>query len=162
MTEKIEFVKHFQASTFHNPMTDNNLDTQQLEIRKDPLTGVQSVFNPRLEDKVAMFYGNSDAALMEKMAKESEPRCFLCEDRWQVMTPTYPENIVPGGRIQVGQAVLFPNIFPAAQIHAVIRVGDKHYVPLRNLIQRRFWRRSRQLFNLRNTFPGTKQSNTFP
>lgn len=130
MAAKIEFIKLVQKSTFHSPMINQALDTQELEIRKDPLTGAQSVFNPRLEDKVAMFYGQSDAALMEKMARDSEPRCFLCQDRWKAMTPSYPEDLVPGGRIQVGQAVLFPNIFPAAQIHAVIRVGEKHYVPL--------------------------------
>jgi UDPglucose--hexose-1-phosphate uridylyltransferase len=130
MTVKIEFVKHVQKSTFHNPLMNNDLDTQELEIRRDPLTGVQSVFNPRLEDKVAMFISGCDMALIEKMARESEPRCFLCGDRWQAMTPTYPADLVPTGRIQVGQAVLFPNIFPAGQIHAVIRVGEKHYVPL--------------------------------
>lgn len=130
MNEKIVFEKHIQKSTLHNPMMNNELDTQELEIRKDPLTGAQSVFNPRLEDKVAMFYGKSDTALIEKMAKESESRCFLCGDRWQAMTPAYPEDLVPTGRIQVGDAVLFPNLFPAAQIHAVIRVGDVHYVPL--------------------------------
>ena len=119
MTEKIRFVKHIQKSTLHNPMMNNALDTQELEIRKDPLTQAQSVFNPRLEDKVAMFFGQSDAALIEKMAKESESRCFLCGDRWQAMTPTYPADLVPSGRIQVGEAVLFPNIFPAAQVHAV-------------------------------------------
>ena len=130
MKAKIEFIKHYQKSDFHNPMMNNDLDTQELEIRKDPLTGAQSVFNARLEDKVATFYGASDTTLIKKMAKESESRCFLCEDRWKTMTPTYPEDLVPGGRISVGEAVLFPNIFPAAQIHAVIRVGRKHYVPL--------------------------------
>jgi UDPglucose--hexose-1-phosphate uridylyltransferase len=130
MSPKIEFVKHIQKSTFHNPLMNNDLDTQELEIRKDPLTGIQSVFNPRLEDKVAMFICGCDTALIEKMARESESRCFLCGDRWQAMTPTYPTDVVPTGRIQVGQAVLFPNIFPAGQIHAVIRVGEKHYVPL--------------------------------
>jgi len=130
MTANLEFLKHLQKSTFYNPLLNNELDTQELEIRLDPLTNAQSVFNPRLEDKVAMFYGSSDTALMEKMAAESEPRCFLCEDRWQAMTPTYSSDLVPDGRIQVGEAVLFPNIFPAGQIHAVIRVGRKHYVPL--------------------------------
>ena len=52
MTDKIKFAKHIQNSTIHNPMMDNQLDTQALEIRKDPLTGAQSVFNPRLEGKV--------------------------------------------------------------------------------------------------------------
>lgn len=130
MTAKIKFVKHIQKSTFHNPLKNNELDTQELEIRRDPLTGVQSIFNPGLEDKVAMFFGGSDMVLIEKMAKESESRCFLCGDRWRAMTPTYPADLVPTGRIQVGQAVLFPNIFPTGQVHAVIRVGEKHYVPL--------------------------------
>ena len=57
MSEKIKFDKHVQDSTIHNPMMDNQLDTQSLEIRKDPLTGTRSVFNPRLEDKVSMFSG---------------------------------------------------------------------------------------------------------
>jgi UDPglucose--hexose-1-phosphate uridylyltransferase len=130
MTEKIRFVKHIRKSVIHNPMMNNALDTQELEIRKDPLTGTQSVFNPRLEDKVAMFYGKSDTALIEKIAIDSQANCFLCGDTWKKITPTYPEELVPEGRIQIGQAVLFPNIFPVAQIHAVIRVGDKHYVPL--------------------------------
>ncbi|MBW2368357.1 MAG: hypothetical protein JRH15_10760 [Deltaproteobacteria bacterium] len=130
MTEKIAFAKHIQTSTIHNPMMNNALDTQTLEVRRDPLTGSQSVFNQRLEDKVAMFYGESDAALIQKLARDSELRCFLCGDRWKEMTPTYPEEMIPSGRIQVGQAVLFPNLFPVSQVHAVIRVGDRHYVPL--------------------------------
>ena len=130
MKDKIRFETHLQKSTFHNPMMGNNLDTQELEIRRDPLTRYQSVLNPRLEDKVALFFAPSDRALIERLAKESEPRCFLCGDRWKQMTPTYQDNILPGGRVQVGQAILFPNIFPVSQIHAVIRVGDCHYLPL--------------------------------
>jgi galactose-1-phosphate uridylyltransferase len=130
MTDKIEFAKHIQNSTIHNPMMDNQLDTQTLEIRKDPLTGSRSIFNPRLEGKVSMFYQASDAALIEKMAKASRANCFLCGDTWKQMTPTYPTDLIPEGRIRIGQAVLFPNLFPVAQIHAVIKVGDKHYVPL--------------------------------
>lgn len=130
MAETIQFEKYVRTSTIHNPMMNNALDVQELEIRKDPLTGVQSVFNPRLEDKVAMFYGKSDLALIKKMAEESRSRCFLCGDLWKQVTPTYPADLVPEGRIIRGRAALFPNIFPAAPVHAVIRVGDRHYVPL--------------------------------
>ena len=110
MKEKILFEKHVQKSTFNNPMIGNKSDTQVLEIRKDPLTGNQSVFNPVLEDKVAAFFAPSDQALIEKMAGESEPICFLCEDRWKQITPTYPKELIKKGRIQIGQAVLFPNL----------------------------------------------------
>lgn len=130
MKEKIRFENHVQRSTFHNPLLGNRLDTQQMEIRRDPLTGRQSVLNPSLQDKGPLFYGTSDHALLERLARESEPKCFLCGDRWKEMTPRYPEDLVPGGRIQVGESVLFPNLFPVSQVHAVLRVGSSHYVPL--------------------------------
>lgn len=130
MADGIQFIRHIQKSSLHNPLMDGRLDTQELEIRRDPLTGAQSVFNARLQDKVAMFFGASDWALIERLAKESEPRCFLCGERWKEMTPTYPRSTLPSGRIQVGEAVLFPNLFPAARVHAVIRVGERHHVPL--------------------------------
>jgi galactose-1-phosphate uridylyltransferase len=132
MKEKVRFERHLQKSTFHNPMLGNSLDTQELEIRRDPLMGYQSVFNPRLEDKVAVVFGPSDPALIERLARESEPRCFLCGDKWKHFTPSYPDDLVPGGRIQIGEAILFPNLFPLSQVHAVIRVGASHYLPLKD------------------------------
>lgn len=130
MKKGIRFETHVQKSTFHNPMRGNELDTQEITIRRDPLTGYQSAFNPTLEDKVAVFFGPSDQALIERLARESQARCFLCGDTWKLATPTYPTELVPEGRIQVGEAVLFPNLFPMAHVHAVIRVGDRHYVRL--------------------------------
>ena len=132
MKKGIRFEKHVQKSTFHNPMLENKLDTQVITIRKDPLTGYQSVFNPSLEDKVAVFFGPTDQALIDRLAEESQSRCFLCGDNWKLATPTYPKELVPEGRIQMGEAVLFPNLFPMAHVHAVIRVGDKHYVRLQD------------------------------
>ena len=128
--ESIRFERHAQSSTFHNPLKGGELDTQPLELRRDPLTGQQSVWNPRLEDKVAMFLGPSDAALIERLARESEPRCFICGERWRQTTPRYAEPLLPGGRLERGEAVLFPNLFPVAPIHAVVRVGARHHVPL--------------------------------
>ena len=130
MKKGIRFEKHVQKSTFHNPMLRNELTTQEITIRRDPLTGCQSAFNPSLEDKVAVFFGPTDQALIDRLARESQGRCFLCGDNWKLATPKYPKELVPDGRIQVGEAVLFPNLFPVAHVHAVIRVGDKHYVRL--------------------------------
>jgi galactose-1-phosphate uridylyltransferase len=38
--------------------------------------------------------------------------------------------VVPEGRVVVGEAVLFPNLFPVAQLHAVVRLGAAHDRPL--------------------------------
>ena len=130
MTDTIRFERHRQLSQLHNPMMGGQLDTQQIELRRDPLTGRPSAFNPRLQDKVAMFHGASDEALIERLAEAGRERCFLCEDRWMRMTPTYPDVVIPSGRVQVGSCVLFPNLFPVAQVHAVVRVGDVHHLRL--------------------------------
>lgn len=132
MGEKIRFETHFQHSSFHNPMLGGMLDHQELEIRRDPLTGRQSVFNQGLIGKAAILFPPSDPALIERLARESEPGCFLCGDRWKRTTPTFPEGMVPGGRVEVGESVLFPNLFPLSSIHGVIRVGSRHYVPLQD------------------------------
>ncbi|MCP4762021.1 MAG: hypothetical protein GY870_09570, partial [archaeon] len=60
MKEKISFEKHVQRSIFNNPIVDNKPDTQEVEIRRDPLAGFQSVFNPRLKDKVKVIFGPTD------------------------------------------------------------------------------------------------------
>jgi UDPglucose--hexose-1-phosphate uridylyltransferase len=130
MIQVIPFETCFQSSSFLNPTVAGELDTQTLELRTDPLTGARSVFNPRLEDKAAMFIGLSDQALIDKLGRDTQPHCFLCEERWKQTTPRYPERVVPGGRIQIGQAVLFPNLFPISQVHAVIRVSDAHSLRL--------------------------------
>ncbi len=137
MKDKIQFVKHSQKSVLHNPMMDGALDTQTIEIRRDPLTGAMSMFSDRLQDKVKVFFGDSDYNLIEKLAENSKKNCFLCGDKWKTITPTYPESIIPEGRVKVGEAVLFPNLFPVSQVHAVIRVGDKHYLPLKDFDAKR-------------------------
>lgn len=130
VAKKIRFEQHFQQCSFHNPMLGGELDIQELEIRKDPLSGRQSVYNTGLKDKVKILFPPPDPALIERLARETEPGCFLCQDRWKQTTPTYPNELVPGGRMELGEAVLFPNLFPLSQVHAVIRVGLQHYLPL--------------------------------
>ncbi len=130
MKNPIRFETHYQESSFHNPMKNHELDTHTLEIRRDPLSGSQSAYNAGLKDKAVFFFGPTDSKLVEQLAEASRATCFLCEDRWKQTTPRYPEDLVAGGRVQAGEAVLFPNLFPVSQVHAVIRVGQAHYLPL--------------------------------
>jgi len=130
MKNPIRFDKHFQETSFHNPLKNHELDTHSLQIRRDPLTGTQSTFNIGLKDKAIFFFGVTDHSLVERLAEASRANCFLCDDRWKQTTPRYPEHLVAGGRVEAGEAVLFPNLFPVAQVHAVIRVGRAHFLPL--------------------------------
>ncbi|GLI35571.1 hypothetical protein [Desulforhabdus amnigena] len=124
---KISFESWRQTAIFHNPLKNGQLDTQEIEVRIDPLTGHQSTFNPALEGKISILFPDTDYAYLEERAEATQGQCFMCDGRWRTATPTYSTDILPGGRLQRGEAVLFPNLFPLAAFHAVVILGDRHF-----------------------------------
>jgi len=131
--KKIELAVNRQESVFHHPFQNNERVTQSLEIRTDPLTGHQSVFNTGLEGKAQILFPDTDHEYMAQRAEESVSTCFLCPADWRDKTPTYPDEFLSGGILEHGQASLFPNLFPVAAYHSVIRLGDKHFRKLNDL-----------------------------
>ena len=65
---KIVFERIESEVRFHNPLRDFAEDLHRLEIRKDPLLGDVSVYNPYLKDKAKAFFGDNDPALIQKFA----------------------------------------------------------------------------------------------
>ena len=106
MAEKIEFQKHTQKSVLHNPMMDGALDTQTIEIRRDPLTGAMSMFSDRLQDKINVFFGESDYNLIKKLAAASEANCFLCGEKWKKITHEWWANRRSKFDIYISQLVI--------------------------------------------------------
>lgn len=129
---KITFTQWHQQATFHNPLHGGQLSAQDIEVRMDPLTGHQSIFNSALEDKVSILFPETDNVYAAERAGETLKTCFLCNGRWKETTPRYPSELIPDGRIVRGEAVLFPNLFPLAAHHAVVMVGDLHYRELKD------------------------------
>ncbi len=125
--KKIYFESRQQAAIFHNPLKEGRLDTQNIEVRLDPLTGQQSTFNGGLEEKVSILFPETDYAYLEERARATEGTCFMCDGRWRTTTPTYSTDLFPEGRLQRGETVLFPNLFPLASFHAVIMLGNDHF-----------------------------------
>lgn len=130
---KIEFAVSNQKSVFHNPFQNNELTTQPLEVRTDPLTGHQSCFNSGLEGKAQILFPDTDYEYMDQRAGETVSSCFLCPDDWRSKTPSYPKEFIPEGILEHGQAALFPNLFPVAGYHNVIRLGDRHFRKMNEL-----------------------------
>lgn len=124
---KISFESWQQTAIFHSPLKKGQLDTQEIEVRIDPLTGHQSTFNPALEGKVSILFPDTDYAYLEERAEATKGQCFMCDGRWRTATPTYNTDILPDGRLQRGEVVLFPNLFPLAAFHAVVMLGDRHF-----------------------------------
>jgi galactose-1-phosphate uridylyltransferase len=128
----IEFWTFRSTAPFVNPLKNWELDEQVLEFRKDPLLGHVSIFSPAIQGKKDILFPAPDPAYVQSIADATKPNCFLCDGKWERMTPKYPDDLIPGGRLVKGETVLFPNLFPTASYHAVIMLGESHYRSLDN------------------------------
>lgn len=124
----------FEAFDIHpgilNPFGGFKEETHTVQVRRDPLLGDVSLYNPRLKEKVKFFFGDVDSVLIAKLVEETARDCIFCPERREANTPRFPPEFVPEGRIRVGEAELFPNLFPVAGYHAVIVLSRAHFLPL--------------------------------
>lgn len=103
----------------------------QLEVRWDPLTGhaarilpPSGLLSPQRFD-------------LASMAEETRAQCPFCSDRIEDAVPRFPSEIVPEGRIRVGEAVLFPNLLPYSQYSSVsVYSPERHFLTLSQLTPR--------------------------
>lgn len=113
-----------EYSTFHDPMQGNKLINRKTEVRFDPLTGETSRI---IHDPGAPFLSKDYTLLAEETGGK---KCPFCPDNVFKSTPSYPAEQIAAGRIEHGEAVLFPNLFPYGKHNAVVRMTDQHYVRL--------------------------------
>ncbi len=127
---EIRFERSVSSVKILNPLRDFGEDIQSLELRKDPLLGHTSVYNPFLKEKVKFFFGENDPELVKKLTDDSAKKCFFCSHSIEKSTPQYPPELLPEGRLRVGEAVLFPNLYPIGKYHSVIVLSNAHFLRL--------------------------------
>lgn len=122
--------EHFEDSfKLLNPLKRFNEEIQRIEVRRDPLLGHLSIYNPLIEDGVKTFVGDADRLLVERLAAESEMHCFFCPGKIGNVA-RFPASLVPQGTLTVGETVLFPNLFALGKYHAVAAVSRSHFLEL--------------------------------
>jgi hypothetical protein len=119
----IAFETVSSSVTILNPKNNFAKETHWVEVRKDPLLGDRSTYNPYLRDKANSFFGKNDADLIAKLITGSAKGCSFCGSRVEESTPCYPADLVPHGRIRIGEALLFSNLFAMGAYHAVISLS---------------------------------------
>ena len=127
---KIMFESIESDVRFLNPLKEFAEDVQTLQVRKDPLLGDTSVFNPELKDKAEIFFGSCDQGLIDSLVKDTAKNCFFCGEAVAKSTPRFMPDFSSEGRIKVGEALLFPNLFSLGTYHPVIRLCDAHFLKL--------------------------------
>lgn len=108
----------------HDPMQAGKLIDRQTEIRYDPLTGESSRI---IYDPGAPFLPPDYSEIAEKNGGKA---CPFCNENVLSATPAFPNEQIEGGRINMGEAVAFPNLFPYGKHNAVVRMSEQHYVRL--------------------------------
>jgi len=65
---------------------------------------------------------------LSRVIDASRPGCPFCPERILSVTPRLPDAIARGGRVQRGEATLFPNISPYDRHSVVVALTREHFV----------------------------------
>ena len=129
---RIQFESFQDSLEILNPFKGFEKEAQIVQLRRDPLLGHVSIYNPAMQGKAKVFFGDIDWELVQRLAAESASTCVFCPHRIGRVA-RYPDDLVPGGQIQVGAARLFPNLFSLAKYHAVVTLSEAHFLRLSEL-----------------------------
>ena len=125
----LEFRRERKLALLHDPRKNFELAEIESEIRYDPLTGnsarICHFSLPKLPPP--------DFA---ELLAVSRAACPFCPDKVEAITPRFPDDLVPGGRLRRGDAVLFPNLFPYDDISAVAVLAREHFFAMEAVPER--------------------------
>ena len=120
----VSFQKIKTVTRRFNPLKDSTLEEVGLEIRFDPLTGRSG----RIFDTGYKIAEKPDLAALVESSKKIF--CPFCRENLEKSTPLFPEELIPGGRIQAEEATLIPNLLPLDKYPSVCIFSSRHHVPL--------------------------------
>jgi len=98
-----------------------------IEYRFEPLTNEQSRINPERARRVKQ--SESEVGL-DEIIQKSEDGCVFCPQLIEEKTPEFPGDVFPEYRIKKGETIIFPNLYPFGENHAVGTITTKHFLPI--------------------------------
>ena len=124
----MELRKDTKKVNLLSPATKFRSEYKLVEYRQDPLTGSQS----RLSlDRVKRVRQTEQLGLdLRRIVEGSRGACFFCPENIDSDTPMFPPDLCPAGRIRRGECVVFPNLFPFAEFHAVGTLTEHHFLDI--------------------------------
>ncbi len=123
----MEFKKQIKKVELLAP-PDFKFEVQEIEYREDPLTNSRSIINVKRAGRVKQ---TQTANLMpETFIKETSNACFFCPGQIEIKTPNLPPHIFAQGKLKRGECILFPNLYPFAEYHAVATLSREHFLAL--------------------------------
>ena len=115
----MDFRRQTKTARFHDPRQEMALVEVEHETRFDPLTGESGRICHFAMDRLPPV----DVA---PLAAATRANCPFCPDAVHTVTPRFADDLVPGGRLQRGGAVLVPNLFPYDDYSAIAVMTPQH------------------------------------
>jgi galactose-1-phosphate uridylyltransferase len=127
---RILFEKEVREAELLNPFLNFAVETQLIEYRRDPLTGGWGCrVNMKRAERVKQASQGERGEELE-IVERSRKGCFFCPENLEKSTPKFPSDLAPEGRLRVGSACLFPNLYPFGEYHAIAIFSEDHHVSL--------------------------------
>ncbi len=119
----VRFERYAKVTRYLDPRQDGQETQIACEVRRDPLTGRSG--------RVAHVLGFELRPVdFTQMIADSRATCPFCPERLFAVTPRFPPDVVPQGRVQRGEAVVFPNLAPYDEHSAVVAMSQAHYIAM--------------------------------
>jgi galactose-1-phosphate uridylyltransferase len=127
MKHYVRFEKNIQEAIILSPLTGFEPQSQSIERRKDTLLDRWCRINIERANRPK---DRAGYASVLQLVESSRKSCPFCPDRLDANTPMFPKSLVLEGRLRLGEAIAFPNLFAFAQHHAVVVLTKEHFLPL--------------------------------
>ena len=98
-----------------------------IEYRFDPLTQNLSRLNPARAKRLKQAEISDQ---VQGLVQRSARTCPFCPARIAQVTPTFPPELWEDGRVERGETLIFPNLNPFGEHHAVGTITRAHYLEL--------------------------------
>lgn len=124
----MEFRREIKRMELLSPASGFARGVSTIEYRRDPLTGCWCRINVGRAQRVRQSRGDgADAAQAVEGTKDG---CHFCPENFDATTTKFPPEFADAARIHVGESVVFPNLYPFAEYHAVGTLTRQHYLRL--------------------------------
>ncbi|MGZ3495750.1 MAG: hypothetical protein ACXWM6_17290, partial [Thermodesulfobacteriota bacterium] len=122
---EIKFERYHLQSDFLSPLKGFEKISVPTEVRIDPLTGRRSRI-------ITWALPAQEKYDFSKMVEQSKG-CIFCPENVLQRTPQFLKEISSEGRISIGGATGFPNLFPAGTYGNVVVLCRDHFLNLNQL-----------------------------
>jgi len=123
LSAALEFRAVRKRARIHDPRREFALTEIESEVRYDPLTGDSA--------RICHFaYPKRALPDLSALAEGTRNGCPFCPDAVERVTPRYPAELLPEGRMRRGEALLVPNLFPYDDVSAIVSMSRAHFLAM--------------------------------